>query len=181
MGGTSPAAGPESNVRGVGAMILVTVSTGHFDPLIQACVDLAKKYEFVGQIGIGTVVPPFKHFRKVSPVEIEDWMRRSELVISHAGTGMLSTLYRLRKASVVVPKQVRYGESNNGQVELAVKWAELKMGVLCMDVAQLEGAIQTCRRTPFHFPAFQALGRNLEAEIRKAEKRTPETGKRSFG
>jgi UDP-N-acetylglucosamine transferase subunit ALG13 len=50
---------------------------------------------------------------------------------------MLSLLYRLRKPTIIVPKQVRYGEANDGQVELAKKWAELGMGILYrMDVEE---------------------------------------------
>src|SRR5688572_4083628 len=118
-------------------MIFVTVSTGHFDPLIAACDALRDRYDFFGQIGSGTHVPKFKHVLTAPPKDIEKYMSEAELVISHGGTGMLSTLYRLKKPTLVIPKQIRYGEANDGQVELAVKWAELGMAVLCMDVKNL--------------------------------------------
>ena len=54
---------------------------------------------------MGTHVPRFPHFRMGSPQEIEKKMREAELVVSHAGTGMLSMLYRLKKKTVVIPKQ----------------------------------------------------------------------------
>ena len=118
-------------------MILVVVSTGHFDPLIQECSRLSQKYDFLGQIGSGVCVPPFPHFRTAEPAELEARMKEAELVVSHAGTGMLSMLYRLKKRAVVIPKQIRYGESNDGQVELARKWGELRLAVLCMDIKDL--------------------------------------------
>lgn len=147
-------------------MILILVSTGHFDPLIQACERLSSRYEFYGQIGMSYTVPSFPHIRTAPPQEIERLIRSSELVISHGGTGMLSQLYAMKKRTVVVPKQIRYGEANDSQVELAVKWCELGMGVLCMDVDQLESAIETCRKTDLVFPEFPKLGNyfNLEGK-----------------
>lgn len=139
-------------------MIFVTVSTGHFDPLIEECTRLSDRYEFFGQIGITHFEPPFPHVRQLSPLELEEKMKRAELVISHAGTGMLSWLYRLQKRAVVVPKQIRYGESNDGQVELAKKWAELGCAVLCMDVKNLAPSIERARIQDFKFPKLPPLG-----------------------
>ena len=146
-------------------MIFVTVSTGHFDPLVRACARLADKYSFTGQIGSGVFVPPFPHFRTGSNADIEAKMREAELVITHAGTGMLSMLYRLRKPCVVVPKQMRYGEANDGQIELARKWGELEMGVLCLDVNELESAIEACKQKNWLFPQLPSLGEGLRADL----------------
>jgi UDP-N-acetylglucosamine transferase subunit ALG13 len=146
-------------------MIFVVVSTGHFDPLIAECDRLKDKFPFHGQIGSGTIVPGFTHFRTGEPEAIERHMRDAELVVSHAGTGMLSMLYRLKKKAVVIPKQIRYGEANDGQVELARKWGELGMAVLCMDVADLERSIEACRKSNPKFPAFPSLGAHLRQHL----------------
>lgn len=146
-------------------MIFVAVSTGHFDPLIQQCCLLSRDHEFVAQIGSSTVVPNFEYFRTGSPTKLEDYMRRAELVVTHAGTGMLSMVHGLRKPNIVIPKQARYGEANDMQVELARKWAELGMGVLCMDVRELQSAIETCRKHAFRFMIFPSLGSYLRAEL----------------
>jgi UDP-N-acetylglucosamine transferase subunit ALG13 len=147
-------------------MIFVTVSTGHFDPLIRACARLSPKYPFEAQIGSGSFVPSFPHFRTGATAEIESKMQQAELVITHAGTGMLSMLYRLQKPCIVVPKQMRYGEANDGQVELARKWGELQMGVLCMDVNALEWAIETCREKNWAFPQIPSLGDGLRNDLK---------------
>lgn len=142
-------------------MIFVTVSTGHFDPLIEACDKLKAHYEFFGQIGMGSFVPNFLHVRTVPPTELEKYMREASLVISHAGTGMLSMLYRLKKKVIIVPKQARYGEANNGQVELAQKWDELGMGLLCMDVHDLHKMIKRSETFTPVFPTFPSIGKSL--------------------
>ena len=142
-------------------MIFVVVSTGHFDPLIAECDRLRDRFDFFGQIGSGSVVPQFRHFRTGTPRELETHMKEAELVVTHAGTGMLSMLYRLKKRAVVIPKQIRYGEANDGQVELALKWGELGMAVLCLEVGDLERSIQQCRDQAPRFPAFPSLGAHL--------------------
>jgi len=139
-------------------MILILVSTGHFDPLIEACDGLRNQFEFFGQIGMGYYEPSFPFLRTASPEKIKELIQKAEMVISHGGTGMLSQLYELQKPTIIVPKQMRYGEANDSQVELAVKWAELKMGILCMDVKQIGSAIMACREKEFSFPKFRSLG-----------------------
>ncbi len=138
-------------------MIFVTVSTGHFDPLIEKCNSLSNKYKFFGQIGSSNVEPVFPYIRTTTSEKIIEYMKKSELVISHAGCGMLSTLYELKKPSVIVPKQKKYGEKNDGQVELAIKWCELGMGILCLDLEYLEQAINKCKNSDFTFPSFKSL------------------------
>lgn len=150
-------------------MIFVTVSTGHFDPLIEECDKLFKRdpqqFPFFGQIGSGFYTPQFPHKKIMMPEELDRLMAEADLVISHGGTGMLSRLYRIRQKTLVIPKQIRYGEANEGQVELAKKWADLGMAVLCMDVRDLEEKIKECSGRRFCFPEFPKLGSSLEKAI----------------
>lgn len=150
-------------------MIFVVVSTGHFDPLISECVRLCDRYHFLAQVGSGVVLPPFPHFKTVAPAQLESYMNEAELVVSHAGTGMLSMLYRLKKRAVVIPKQIRYGESNDGQVELAEKWGELGMAIYLKDVEGLSGAIEKCRLFTPNFPRFPSVGHDLLRRLGWAE------------
>ena len=124
------------------------------------------KYPFFGQIGSGFYIPQFPHVKMMSPQELDQKMADAELVVSHGGTGMLSRLYRLKKKTIVIPKQMRYGEANDGQVELAVKWGELGMATLCMDVKDLAQKIEECRNTSIEFPIFPPLGTTLEKSLK---------------
>ncbi len=146
-------------------MIFVVVSTGHFDPLIEACNRLSHKYEFLGQVGSSTVKPEFPFFLTASHEKIEECMRQADLIVSHGGAGMTAMINKLKKPSVIVPKQQRYGEANDLQVELAQKWAELGMGVLCLDVDDLEYAIGKAKNTKFNFPEFASLGKHIISEM----------------
>lgn len=148
-------------------MIFVAVSTGHFDALIKQCesLHLQKKYEFFGQIGCSHVNPTFPYFRVGSSEEIESKMKEAQLVVSHAGTGMLSMLYRLKKPHVIVPKQIRYGEANDGQVELAIRWAQSGIGVLCLNVEDLQNAIETVLHSQNQFAHFPSLGAKINETL----------------
>ena len=145
-------------------MIFITVSTGHFDPLIQACDQLRNDFEFFGQIGSGSYAPKFPSVKTLPPDALQAKMKEADLVVSHGGTGMLSMLYQLRKPAIVVPKQIRYGEANDGQVELARKWGESGMALLCLDLIQLKEKILQARNFPFRFYQFSPVGISLERD-----------------
>ena len=146
-------------------MILVTVSTGHFDPLISECSRLSDRYNFYGQIGCSKVVPKFPYIKTLSQTSLNEKMREAELVISHAGTGMLTMLYKLQKKAIVIPKQIRYGESNDGQIELARKWSELGLAILCMNVEDLSNAIERCKKIVPQFCQQPSLGAYLSTQV----------------
>lgn len=145
----------------MGPLILILVSTGHFEPLIREAARLAPTYSFYGQIGSTPFEPPFPFVRTAPPERIEALIDEAELVVSHAGTGMLSMLYRRKKKAVCIPKQIRYGEANDGQVELARKWGELGLCELCLDVKELAPAIERCRKRSFEFRSFPSLGKHF--------------------
>ena len=139
-------------------MILVSVSTGHFDALIETCNRLADRYEFFGQIGRCTTIPVFPYFRMAPPETLEEHIRKAELVVCHGGTGLLSSVYREKKRCVIVPRQRRYGALSDEQVPLARRWAELGMGTLCLDLDELEHAIPRCRAAEPTFRDYPPLG-----------------------
>ncbi len=145
--------------------IFVGVSTGHFDPLIVVCEQLSCEYRFFGQIGMGEVTPSFAFVRTLPLKTLKETMARADLVITHAGTGMLSLCYELEKKVVVVPKQKRYGELNDGQVELGRRWCEIGLGTFCLDVADLKTAIEKARTTDFLRVSFPQLGKTLKALV----------------
>lgn len=145
----------------MGTLILILTSTGHFEPLVREAARLHRQFQFYGQIGSTPFEPPFPFVRTLPPEKIEALIDQSELVVSHAGTGMLSMLYKKKKRAVCIPKQIRYGEANDGQVELAVKWGELGLAEVCLDVNQLANAIERCRKRHFEWKTFPSLGQHF--------------------
>jgi UDP-N-acetylglucosamine transferase subunit ALG13 len=142
-------------------MIFVVVSTGHFDPLIKECERISPKFDFLAQTGSSLIKTSFPSFKMATPPQIESHMKQAELVVSHGGAGMTAMLYRLRKKAIIIPKQKRYGEKNDLQVELARKWGQLGMGEFILDVGDLEAAIRRCRKQEYQFPRFASLGQHL--------------------
>lgn len=172
MAGAGTAPGAKSTVcrmgvvKGTDLEIFVGVSTGHFDPLIEVCEQLSSQYRFFGQIGMGQVTPSFTFVRTLPLKTLKETMARADLVVTHAGTGMLSLCYELKKRVVVVPKQKRYGESNDGQVELGRRWCEIGLGTFCLDVADLKTAIETARAKEFTLAFFPQLGKTIKELVR---------------
>ncbi len=141
--------------------IFVGVSTGHFDALIKKCEELSTQYQFFGQIGSGYFTPSFPFVRVLPLKTLKETMARAEVIITHAGTGMLSLCYEMQKRTVVVPKQRRYGEANDGQVELGKRWCEIGLGIFCPDVNDLAAAIEKARVLHVGRAEFPALGQRI--------------------
>lgn len=121
--------------------IFVSVSTGHFEALIRECERLSDHYVFSAQIGCGVFEPSFAFERTLDPQALSQRIAEADIVVTHAGTGLLTAVYRLKKRHIVIPKRKKYGEMNDGQVELAEKWGELGYGRYCANVSDLESAL----------------------------------------
>ncbi len=128
-------------------MILVSVGTSSMDfsRLIRA-VDLSlKDYELNIQIG-HSIYEPVNHkwFRFISRDEMEDLISKSELIISHAGFGFLSSVIRYNKKIIIAPREFKYNEAVNDQLELAIYLNKLYPDTikLCKDFNNIRSIVQ---------------------------------------
>jgi beta-1,4-N-acetylglucosaminyltransferase len=106
-------------------MIFVTVGTHTqgFDRLLKAADDYAsistEKIDI--QTGNSTYQPVYANsFRWATSDEIEKIIKKSRIVVSHAGAGTIIQVLKLGKPLVVAPRQRKYGENHNDhQYQLA--------------------------------------------------------------
>lgn len=135
-------------------MIYVTVG-GHrqgFDRLVKKMDELAPaiRTEMVIQRGVSTYVPvnvPFFDF--VSFADGEEYIRKAELVVSHAGAGSIIIALKHGVPILIVPRRKKYGEHfTDHQTELcAVLREEGRRNVFVVeDLEQLQAAIEQARR-----------------------------------
>ena len=108
-------------------MIYVTLGTQKFqfdrvlkklDQLIESkCI----KDELVVQCIYHTYKPKNFDVFKLKPIEeVEEILKKSKLVITHAGTGSLIQCIKFKKRTVVVPRLVNFGEHvDNHQSEIS--------------------------------------------------------------
>lgn len=108
-------------------MIYVTLGTQKFQfdrilkKLDQLIEDNCIEDELVVQCIYHTYNPKNFEIFKLKPIEeVEEILKKSKLVITHAGTGSLVQCIKFKKHTVVVPRLVDFGEHvDNHQTEIA--------------------------------------------------------------
>lgn len=109
-------------------MIFVTVGTHEqpFNRLIKE-IDYLKKEGVIAdevfiQTGFSTYDPKYCEWKKIiSYDEMDDYMNRSDIVITHGGPATFMDVIARGKKPIVVPRQEKFGEHvNDHQVEFAI-------------------------------------------------------------
>ncbi|HFR3539344.1 TPA: glycosyltransferase [Streptococcus suis] len=113
-------------------MIFVTVGTHEqqFNRLIKE-IDLLKKNgsitdEIFIQTGFSTYEPKYCKWKNLlSYSEMEDYMLKADIVVTHGGPASFMDAMSKGKATIVVPRQKKYGEHiNDHQIEFCKKIVE---------------------------------------------------------
>jgi len=126
-------------------MIFVTVGTTHFqfDRLIVGVASLETDEEIVVQRGPSRAsagnarVVDFLSFG-----ELADYIRRSRVVVSHAGVGSIMVALSEGRRPIVVPRLARFGEAvDDHQVQVAEMLAERDRVRLVMEPETLADAV----------------------------------------
>ena len=128
-------------------MIFVTIgSMFPFDRMIRA-MDLwaeaeGRGEEVLAQIGGGDYEPRHMTWvRKLDRPAYADAIRRSRLVVAHAGVGSIVTAGELNRRIVVLPRRAHLGEHTSDHQVETVGWLRAKPWV---HVADDEGALPGC-------------------------------------
>jgi UDP-N-acetylglucosamine transferase subunit ALG13 len=140
-------------------LIFVTVGTCDlsFDRLIKQADTEAKVTDekFIIQKGFSPYLPKHaEYFDFDGRDKMLDLISKADIVITHAGFGILGDCIKQNKRIIVVPREKKYNESVNPQFELAEYLAKVTTGVICIrDVKKLGKAInQIMTVTPsYHF------------------------------
>jgi len=124
-----------------------------FDRLIkqvdQLALTIAQK--FIIQKGFSPYVPKnADYFDFESRENMLELINSAEIVITHAGFGIMGDCIKSHKRIIVVPREKKYNESVNPQLELAEYLATTTTGIICVrEVDQLRTAIiQALKITP---------------------------------
>lgn len=98
-------------------MIFLTVGNWHkgFDRLVRAVDNLKKQGviqdDIFGQIGSGNYKPDnYSYCEYCSPEQFSEYMRRANVLISHAGMGTIGQAIEMCKTVIVVPRKSKLGE-----------------------------------------------------------------------
>ena len=127
-------------------MIFATVGTSDksFERFIKAVDDLAATIseEIIIQRGFATYIPKnAKYFNFCPPTQMTSLIYQANIIISHAGFGIIGECISKKKRLILIPREKKFNEAVDNQVELAEYLAQTTKGILCIrDVNQLKSA-----------------------------------------
>ena len=131
-------------------MIFVTVGTFNFDPLIEYIDSLVEQNiindKVICQIGNGSYIPKNCEYFKYTK-EIESYILKSDLVISHGGTGSILGLISLNKQFIAVANT---SLSDNHQEEFLRKLSEKRPIKWLSDLTELPLVISSPKKISNH-------------------------------
>lgn len=102
--------------------------------------------------------------------EFEKWMDRSEIVITHGGTGAIIGAVKKRKKVIAVPRLEKYGEHvDDHQLQLVGQFKESNLICECQDCGEIWRAIEIVRNTQYatYQSNTQSIVDSIEAFLRE--------------
>lgn len=139
-------------------MIFVTVGSQkfQFNRLLQEIdrlIELKKitSSEVFAQIGYSTYKPRLYSYKMfINKEEFLDFIDKSQLIISHGGTGSIINGVKKEKKVIGVPRTVEHGEHvDNHQFEIIEQFANSNLIYGISDVSELENAIEKVKEMKF--------------------------------
>ncbi|MEE3420695.1 MAG: PssE/Cps14G family polysaccharide biosynthesis glycosyltransferase [Lachnospiraceae bacterium] len=138
-------------------MVFISVGTQKFpfDRLLEAvdrCIaEGVIKDEVFAQTGNCRYEPLYyKCSRFLDQVEYKELMKRSDLVITHAGTGAIIGAVKDHKKVIAVPRYAKYGEHiDNHQTQVLSAFEEMGYIEACYHTEELEKAIEATRKKSY--------------------------------
>lgn len=145
-------------------VIVLTVGTWRtgYDRLIKAIDELVDSSviteEVIAQIGNSSYEP--KHMtvmRFCSPEEFEGYIARCNVVVSHAGVGVILTTTKMNKAIIVVPRKAKLKEHDDNHQFITAKQLEAEGKILvAYEVNELPAKLEEAKT----FVPVQGQGSN---------------------
>ena len=131
-------------------MILVTLGTSS-PPFFRLLSEIERISEMIDEsivIQRGNteyVHPKFEIFDFIPEKEFLKLVHVADVVVTHGGFGILSTLIKMKKKIVAVPREERFGESTNPQIELVHYLEQQKALIGVYDITRLFEAISLAK------------------------------------
>lgn len=119
-------------------MIFITLGSQkfQFNRLLKAVDELNLKEEIFAQIGYSDYIPKnFKYKRFMDRNEFSSYINKSDIIITHGGTGAIMGALKKGKKVIAIPRLSEYGEHvDNHQLQIIEEFKELNLLYSCEDM-----------------------------------------------
>ena len=107
--------------------------------------------EVFAQIGNSNYVPRnFQYKQFLDREEFKEYIMRSDIVITHGGTGAIMTAVKENKIVIAVPRLQKYGEHvNDHQIQIVKNFEQSNIVFPLYDIDKLGSAIKEARNKEF--------------------------------
>lgn len=154
-------------------MIFITLGSQkfQFNRLLKAVDELIEKKiitdEVFAQIGYSDYEPKNYKFKQfLDRDEFADITQKSDIVITHGGTGAIIGAVKQGKKVIAVPRLAKYGEHvDDHQLQLVGQFTEMNLICQCNDCNKLGYALEDVKKT-----TFEIYESNTETIINSIEK-----------
>ena len=143
---------PEGSIWRAIVLIFASVGTNqlHFDRFVKEVDNLASQVteKVVMQIGYCLYRPRYARYFEFCDFGKMSWfIKKASIVVAHAGIGVIGECVRCNKGLVLVPREYRFREAVDNQVELAEYLAERAESIICVrDVSKLRKAVEIIKK-----------------------------------
>lgn len=136
-------------------MILITLGSQkfHFNRLLKEIDNLIIKgiinERVFAQIGYSDYIPQnYEYEQFLDREKFSDLMNKSDIVITHGGTGAIISAIKRGKKVIALPRLAKYGEHvDNHQTEIVNQFKKMELIIGIMEVDELEEALQRIKTT----------------------------------
>lgn len=133
-------------------MIFITLGSQkfQFNRLLKAVDELNLKEEIFAQIGYSDYIPKnFKYKRFMERNEFSSYINKSDVIITHGGTGAIMGALKKGKKVIAVPRLSEYGEHvDDHQLQIIEEFKELNLLYSCEDM-DIEKALKIVKIKDF--------------------------------
>lgn len=131
-------------------MIFVTVGSQkfQFNRLLKKVDELIENgkitEEVFGQIGVSDYKPKnYKYKDFMTQEEFNNYLDKADIIITHAGTGVIVNAIKKGKKVLGVPRLAKFGEHvDDHQVQLINEFSEMNLIEICKNIENLEEQIK---------------------------------------
>lgn len=134
-------------------MIFVTLGSQkfQFNRLLKAVDELDTEEEIFAQIGYSDYKPQhYKYKEFLDREEFAAWEEKTDIVITHGGTGAIIGAVKKGKKVIAVPRLAKYGEHvDDHQTQLIKQFKDLNLIYACVD-GDLQRALEVVKNTTYN-------------------------------